>query len=116
MAPRIEEYEFGRVMIDGVTYRRDLIVCPDGVREDWRRRDGHGLAPEDLAAVLDEVGPTTVIIGSGSSGALTVPRSTRSWIEDSNVELIVLPTKNACDQYNQMASAGKIVAGLHLSC
>ncbi len=116
MAPRIEEYEFGRVKIDGVTYRRDLIVCADGVREDWRRLAGHGLAPEDLALVLDEVGPTIVIIGSGSSGALTVSESTRSWIANRKVELIVLPTKNACEQYNQMASAGKVVAGLHLTC
>jgi len=55
-APRIEAYRFGRISIDGETYTRDLIICPDGIRTDWWRKEGHSLRPEDLDSVID-LGP-----------------------------------------------------------
>jgi hypothetical protein len=116
MAPVIEDYEFGRIQIDGKTFRSDVIVCPDGVRPDWWRKDGHGLDPNDVEAVLDEVRPDKLIIGCGANGALTVPETTRKWIEKKGVELIALPSKQACEKYNELSSSKSVVAGLHLTC
>jgi len=44
-APRIEAYRFGRISIDGRAYTGDLIICPDGIRTDWWRPEGHSLRP-----------------------------------------------------------------------
>lgn len=115
MAPRIDSYEFGRIKIDGMDYTRDLIICPDGIRENWWRKDGHGLHPEDLARVMD-IAPDTIIIGCGDNGVLKVPEETESWIEEKGMELIALPTRAACDRYNELSGKGKVVAGLHLTC
>ncbi len=66
---RLEDYSFGRVVVDGEEHTRDLIVLPDRVVADWWRRDGHSLALEDLAAVEAEL-PNRLILGCGAHGRL----------------------------------------------
>ena len=51
---RIAGYAFGRVTVDGREETRDVIVLPDRVVRDWRRRDGHSLVMADLAGVAGE--------------------------------------------------------------
>jgi hypothetical protein len=114
-APHIEAYQFGRITIDGKTYTRDLIICPDGIRTDWWRREGHSLCPEDLDSVIG-LEPAVLIVGCGRDDRLKVPEETRSWITSLGIELIELPTREACDRYNELAGGSRIVAGLHLTC
>lgn len=115
MIPQIEDYGFGRIVIDGETYTADIIVTPDGVIENWWRKDGHSLCPEDLEGVL---GPQfeVVIIGSGASGLLQVPQETRLWLAGRGISFFALPTQAACDRYNELAGSGKVIAALHLTC
>jgi len=63
----LDDYGFGRVTVDGSEQTRDLIVLPDRVVNDWRRRDGHSLVIEDLDVVLDEL-PQRLIVGVGAYG------------------------------------------------
>jgi len=114
-SPHIEAYRFGRITIDGETYTRDLIICPDGIRTDWWRREGHSLRPEDLDAVIG-LDPDVLIIGCGRDDRLNVPEETRRWIGQRGIELIELPTGEACDRYNELAGRSRVVAGLHLTC
>ena len=114
-APRIEDYRFGRINVDGRTYTNDLIICPDGVKPGWWRREGHGLHPDDLASIIG-LAPDILIIGSGVSGILNVPNETRDWIQEKDIELLVLPTPEACKRYNELAAVKKVIAGLHLTC
>lgn len=113
--PRIESYDFGEIVVDGETYTADVIITPAGVKPDWWRKEGHSLRPEDLEGIL---GPDieVVIIGCGASGILTVPEDTRRWLEEQGVRLVALPTREACERYNEMAGSGRVIAGLHLTC
>ena len=113
--PAIESCDFGRIVIDGKSYSADVIITPGGVKADWWRREGHSLCPEDLESVL---GPDieVVIIGCGAHGALRVPEDTRKWLEGQGIKLVALPTREACDRYNELAGSGKVIAGLHLTC
>jgi hypothetical protein len=113
--PRIESYSFGRIVIDGETYTRDVIVTPDSVMPEWWRREGHSLAPEDLGAAL-EAGPEVFLIGRGASGVLTVPGATREWIEAKGVAFEALPTAEAVERYNALSPKRRVAAGLHLTC
>ena len=119
--PHIDSYRFGSITIDGDIYTRDVIICPEGVIADWWRRDGHGLCLSDLETAL-EPKPDIIVVGCGASGALRVPEETRRWIEGQGIELLALPTGEACDRYNELAGAGprraprRVVAGLHLTC
>ena len=114
-APHIEAYQFGRITIDGETYTRDLIICPDGILTDWWRKEGHSLRPEDLDAVIG-LEPEVLIVGCGRDDRLKVPEETRRWITSLGIELIELPTGEACDRYNELAVQSKVIAGLHLTC
>ncbi|RMG02102.1 MAG: hypothetical protein D6726_08240, partial [Nitrospirae bacterium] len=71
---RIESYSFGRIVIGGNTYTKDVIVLPDGVFSPWWRKEGHLLHMEDLAEVFP-VNPAVLIIGTGYSGVMRVPDS-----------------------------------------
>jgi len=67
--PRIERYSFGEVVIDGQSYREDVIILPDRVISSWWRKEGHSLDPDDLVEVL-QLKPETFIMGCGAFGVL----------------------------------------------
>ncbi len=111
----IEEYTFGKIKINGKIYTSDVIIYPDRVDDSWWRKEGHSLVPEDLEKVV-KVKPNILIVGTGYSGLMEVPESTKKWIISQKIELIVQPTKKACDTYNKLYSSKKVVAALHLTC
>jgi len=113
--PEIQAYRFGRIVIDNVVYNRDVIIFPDRVRSDWRRREGHNLALEDLAEVLDG-NPETIILGRGVFGRMKVADDVREWIKERGIELIVYRTEGAGKAYNELREQRRVIAALHLSC
>ena len=52
---RLEDYSFGRLVVDGEEQTNDVIVLPGRVVTNWWRKEGHSLAMEDLAEVEDEL-------------------------------------------------------------
>lgn len=113
--PRIEDYRFGWIRIDGQDYKSDVIVFPDHVQPDWWRADGHSLAMEDLDTVLGAE-PTTLIVGRGANGRMQVPEDTRRAIERAGIQVLAKRTANAVKIYNEMREKGSVVAALHLTC
>ncbi len=114
-APRVEEYEFGRIVIDGETYTNDVIITPESVRPEWWREEGHSLSMKDLGDLLNEP-PEVLIIGIGANGVMSVPEDVAEAIRDLGVELVVEKTGRAVEIYNERAPRGGVAAGLHLTC
>jgi len=112
---RIEDYSFGRMVIDGTVYTSDLIIYPDRIDASWWRDEGHLLGEDDLEAML-EAQPEVVIIGSGSPGMMSVPKALRESAGRGGVEVIVRPTAAAVELYNELAPKKRVVAGFHLTC
>ena len=113
--PEIQAFRFGRIVIDGVVYNRDVIIFPDRVLSNWRRRDGHKLAFEDLVEVL-EGEPEVVILGRGVFGRMKVADDVREWIKERGIELVVFRTEGAGKAYNELREQRRVIAALHLSC
>lgn len=111
----IDSYDFGEVMIDGKRYTSDLIICPDGIKAQWFRREGHRLCTDDLGDVLDKK-PDVIVVGTGNPGLMRVLPETEKLIESKGIKLIVQPTREACRTYNQLTSSQKVIALLHLTC
>ena len=116
----IDRYVFGRIVIDGRVYTRDLVLTRDRVWEDWWREQGHRLSLADLKEVF-KVHPKILIVGTGAMGRVQVPVETSQAIEQRGIELHVLPTGQACRLYNALydaleAGERKVVAALHLTC
>jgi len=111
----INSYDFGRIVIDGNAFTTDVIIFPDRVEDNWWRRDGHVLHVEDVELVVEQK-PEVLIVGTGKYGVMKVSPQTREYIESKGVELIVEPTDKACEVYNRISQAKKVVAALHLTC
>ncbi|MEM2281961.1 MAG: MTH938/NDUFAF3 family protein [Candidatus Hadarchaeales archaeon] len=110
----IESYEFGRIVIDGKVYTSDVLVFPDRVREGWWRKEGHRLDVEDLEEVL-EFKPEVLVVGTGYSGCMEVPQSTKNFLEMRGIRVLEAPTKEAAELFNRMVKKRK-AAALHLTC
>jgi len=112
----IDEYAFGRMVVDGKTYRKDLILVPEGVREDWWRDEGHSLVEADLADVF-QAKPEVLVIGTGAEGVMGVPPAVRRALKQAGIQAIIERTGEAVERYNALVAGGTRIAGaFHLTC
>jgi hypothetical protein len=96
-------------------YQDDVIIFPDRVMPKWWRESGHSLSLKDLGAVL-KTQPEVLIVGIGSQGRMHIPSATSQKLENLGINLIALPTNEACEEYNRLAHEAKVIAALHLTC
>jgi hypothetical protein len=113
--PQIDAYRFGRIVVDGAAYRKDVIILPNDVLPEWWREQGHVLRVGDLQPVLDAK-TEVLVVGQGVYARLRVPEQTRKALEAAGVDLIALRTKEACQTYNELRERRSVAAALHLSC
>jgi hypothetical protein len=112
----IDSYSMGCIIIDGLAYRRDLLILSGRVDATWWRVKAHELAVADLEDVL-VAPPDLLVVGTGRYGRLVVLPETEQALAARNVQVIAQPTGAACQTYNQMISEGRhVAAALHLTC
>jgi hypothetical protein len=112
---KIEHYSFGSITIDGKTYTSDVIIYPGRVDSSWWRKEGHNLQIVDLTDVI-KAKPDILVVGTGSSGAMRVPKDTISHLESKGIEVHVERTDKAVEQFNKLQSDKIVIAALHLTC
>lgn len=110
----IEEYSFGRIVVDGKAYANDIKIFNGKVKPEWWRREGHRLYLEDMQDAIAEK-PKTIVVGCGHSGVMKVMEEVREYCRDNNIELIELWTGEAVKKFNEMAGPG-VVGMFHLTC
>ena len=111
----IEDYSFGRIVVDGAEYASDLIIYPDRVDDGWRREKGHKLKLKDLRDVL-AAEPEVVVVGTGAHGIMRVSEKVRTRLAERGIELHAAKTAEACRIYNDLAPRRRMIAALHLTC
>lgn len=109
----IEEYDFGKIVIEGKEYTSDVILSQDGI-DSWWRKTSHNVEPADIEKVVAKK-PKLMIIGNGHEGCMKVPEETIDWIKDQGIEVSVELTKDAVNTYNKKAGEG-VIGLLHLTC
>ena len=102
--PRIDSYTFGRIVVDGEAYTKDVIITPDGVRPEWWRERGHRLTLKDLGDLLDDP-PDVLIIGIGANGVMSVPDTVADAVRERGIELIIEKSGTAVETYNRGVAA-----------
>ena len=113
--PRIDSYRFGRIVIDGQTHTKDVIILPDRVIPRWWRREGHTLHLADLNEVIAAM-PAILVVGKGAFGRMRVGDDAIQGLKETGIELIELNSKEACQRYNELRERGDVALALHLSC
>ncbi|OQX85640.1 hypothetical protein B6D60_07510 [candidate division KSB1 bacterium 4484_87] len=112
----IENYSFGKIVIDGVSYRSDVIVTPQEVISNWWRRKGHELCIADICKVVEEYQPEILVVGTGKFGLMKILPETEDFLQERNVRLIVLKTGDAWKRFNSESAQAQVVGAFHLTC
>jgi hypothetical protein len=110
----ITDYSFGHLVIDGRPETRDVIVLPERIVRNWRRRDGHALVFEDLEDVLEEL-PERLVVGMGASSQMRPDQATLERLRERGVDVECLPTDRAVIRFGELDPA-RTAAALHLTC
>lgn len=114
---KVDNYEFGRIVIDGKTYTGDVIIYSNHVDSKWWRKEGHKLQMEDLSAAL-EGSPEVLIVGTGADGMMKIAKEVQIYLKSKGIKLISAVTTDACRKHNEITEGNgkKVVTALHLTC
>ncbi|MEM2917893.1 MAG: MTH938/NDUFAF3 family protein [Candidatus Altiarchaeota archaeon] len=114
---KIDSYKFGRIVINGKEYKKDLIILPDRIRENWFRKEGHELCLEDIPEIFENKYENfTLIIGTGYNGLMQVPEDVIKRIKAKGIDVIIKTTNEAVKIFNEKAGKEKVIAAFHLTC
>jgi len=111
----IDSYIFGNITIDGKKFTKDLIIFPEKINANWRRKIGHLLSEDDIAEILDYK-PEVLIIGTGASGLMKVDDRTKEKLRSLGIEFIIKKTSDAVAEYNRIYKEKNVICALHLTC
>ncbi len=111
----IDSYDFGQIVIDGRTYRQDLLIVEGQIKSDWWRQEAHLLQAADLVEVL-VAAPEVLVVGMGQPGRMQVDKEVSHYLKEKGIELIAVPTAEACRLINALAGKRRVAAALHLTC
>lgn len=112
---KIEDYSFGRIIIDGNVYSSDVIIYQNRVDPSWWRKEGHRLHIDDLKDIL-EAKPEVLVVGTGAYGTMIVPKETEGYLRKKGIKLIAEKTKDAVSTFNKLSGSANVIAALHLTC
>lgn len=115
---RFEHYEFGSIRVDGTMFDHDLVIDRGEIRQrkkgpskELRARYGHTplSIQEDIPWDCERL-----VIGSGATGSLPVVDEVAEEAKRRNVELIVMPTAEAIEEFERSPDGTNAI--LHLTC
>jgi hypothetical protein len=110
------KYSFGELEWQGETYRRDVLIFPDGeVLSPWRREHGHHLELGDLLEIV-QAHPQVLIIGTGANGVMKVSSEVLDALAAQGIDAEVMPTDQAVKRFHDLRKEKKAAAALHLTC
>ena len=111
----IDEYGFGRIVVDGREERRDLIITAAGIHSNWWRKEGHALSLEDLDPVI-EARPEVLVVGTGADGNMRPAAGLAKDLSALGIDAEFLSTRDAVDRFNELLGVRNVAAALHLTC
>lgn len=114
--PLVKQYVFGKIVVDGKSYSRDIIITPKKIVSEWWRIEGHRLQLPDVEEYLDE-DVDVVVIGTGYYGYMKVDRSVVEEFKKRGREVYVADSRTAVEVYNKLVNEGKrVLLFIHLTC
>lgn len=112
----IDNYSFGKMVIDGQTYTGDLKIVKGKVSSGWWRRSGHSVSVDDVIDIL-AAKPDILVLGKGKPGLMKSEPALRKSLKANGIELIEQSTSKAVRTFNRLMEQDKdVAAGFHLTC
>lgn len=112
----IENFSFGNIVVNGITYTDDIKIIRGSVIPTWWRKSGHQVNIDDIQDII-EAKPNILVLGKGKPGMMKSTRSLCEFLKQNNIELIEEKTSKAIKTFNRLFKQGKnVCAGFHLTC
>ncbi|MBU3964629.1 hypothetical protein KJ591_02565 [Patescibacteria group bacterium] len=119
----IEEYRFGKMMIEGDEYNYDVEVDWEGEVLEWTRKNSHIIDKEDIERALEKE-PEIIVVGTGESGVAQVTEDAKQKCKEAGVELIIDITEEAVKTFNVICAESleedgeqaEVIGLFHLTC
>ncbi len=117
---KIDSFSFGSIVVDGKKYRKDLILLPDGKVKQrkggfWMFGD-HNIKREEIEELFG-TGAQVAVVGIGTISRARVSDEAQKYMAEKNLDLSILPSRDAVEKWNQTLGQGKKVAALiHITC
>jgi len=113
----IDDYSFGKMVINNVKYNKDLIILPDSIKYNWWRKESHNLTINDIRDVLESYTPDEFVVGTGKFGLMKIDRDLQNYLKEKKINLHAMPTAKAGKVFNQLYKDGsKVIGAFHLTC
>ena len=115
---KIDDYAFGRIVINGKEYTHDVVITPSKIIDNWWRKEGHRVYLEDLTkyGVFNE-DFEYIVFGTGYHGFVRVEDEVIKELERRGIKYYIAPTKEAVKKFNELSEKGvKVVGAFHLTC
>ena len=121
------DVSFAKIVINGKTYFKDIILCSDGkvlkrlkdlskpLRDIYKHTP---LSKKELEETIKIIGKVDLlIIGNGLEGKMPIQEEALEYLNEIGLKYTVKKTKEACEIFNELLNKGvKVVAALHLTC
>jgi hypothetical protein len=115
---RFEDFSFGSIRIDDITYEHDVVIDRGEIRKrkkkpSKRYREKFGHTPLSV----EEGIPwkcRRLVVGTGAYGSLPVMKEVKLEAERRKIELLILPTAQALEALEQDVDETNAV--LHVTC
>lgn len=118
-SPRITDYSWGRLVVDGQNSYKDAKLFPGGSRKwDWNEtgtRHNPGIQPADVKELLDH-GATVVVLSKGVQNALSVRSDTLKMLKKNGIAVHVHQTDTAIRVYNDLRKSEAVGGLFHTTC
>jgi len=114
---RFEEFSFGSIRIDGVSYDHDVVIDRGEVSKRKKQaskkfREAFGHTPLSLKEDIPWK-CSRLVIGTGT-GALPVMEEVKAEAQRRKIELLILPTANAIEELKRRPDGSNAI--LHVTC
>ena len=112
----IEEWVFGKIVVDGQVYNSDVIIFEEKVESDWWRNKGHELCVTDIKVAIEAFNPTVIVVGTGKFGMMKILPETDTFLQSRQIRLIAQKTGQAWKTFNDLLNSEKVLGAFHLTC
>ena len=120
MHPQVEKNAFGWIQIEGVKYKHDVVIDPNGkIRKRNKKLSkavygtSHKISLSEAQDIL-HTGINSILIGSGMFDSVRLSDEAVGFFEMHDVDVVVLPTGKAIKVWNE--SKKQMVGLFHITC
>lgn len=120
MKPRIDRTKFGSIVIEGKTFRRDVLIRLGGEVEKRKKKLSKAIYGTSHVVSLEEAkhvyqkGAERLIVGAGQSGLVQLSEEAADYFRRKACRVELLPTRQAVEAWNK--AEGAVIGLFHVTC